>query len=119
VAALVQDQGKDVATCVWAGYEQALSRHHPWLTRKLVKARCLPRIPSRDTARDRPRLTAPAPALVQAGVAAAPSRAAFLAALGVPSAAAEQQLRALLAHFSPALRCAVALLVERGVENAY
>jgi len=80
VAALVQDQGKDVATCVWAGYEQAL---------------------------------------VQAGVAAAPSRAAFLAALGVPSAAAEQQLRALLAHFSPALRCAVALLVERGVENAY
>jgi hypothetical protein len=58
--------------------------------------------------------------LVRAGVGAAPSRADFLARLGTPDAeVAAAQMRALLEPFSPALRGAIALLVERGIEKPY
>ena len=57
---------------------------------------------------------------MRAGVGAAPSRADFLARLGTPDAeVAAAQMRALLEHFSPALRGAIALLVERGIEKPY
>lgn len=91
VAALLQGT-TELGPCVWAGYQAALSPHHPWLTQRLVKA----------------------------GVQAAPSRAAFFNSLGVAGGeqAGLRQLRELLVHFSPVLDSAVSLLVERGVEQA-
>ena len=94
IAVLVQRLEADAATqpanAIWAGYEAALSPHHPWMTRQLVKT----------------------------GVGAAPTRADFMAKMGVESeAAVAAQLKELCAHFKPTLDAAIALLVARGVEK--